>query len=78
EFGIDLKVTGFTAVGIVFSDQLGAALLPFWIFVFGLSLILLTIVFRSLWLPFTPAAGYLRSLVSSFGRVVAVFEWGGV
>ncbi|MBT9410161.1 hypothetical protein, partial [Salmonella enterica] len=33
EFGIDLKVTGFTAVGIDISDQLGAALLPFGIFV---------------------------------------------
>ena len=39
EFGIDLKVTGFTAVGIDISDQLGNALLPFGIFVIGLSLI---------------------------------------
>lgn len=76
EFGIDLKVTGFTAVAIDISDQLGAALLPFGIFVIGLSLILLTIVFRSIWVPITAAAGYLLSIVAAFGVVAAVFEWG--
>ena len=76
EFGIDLKVTGFTAVGIDISDQLGNALLPFGIFVIGLSLILLTIVFRSLWVPLTAALGYLLSIVAAFGVVGAVFEWG--
>ncbi|MFJ6534043.1 efflux RND transporter permease subunit [Microbacterium sp. NPDC091662] len=75
-FGIDLKVTGFTAVGIDISDQLGNALLPFGIFVIGLSLILLTIVFRSLWVPITAAVGYLLSIVAAFGVVGAVFEWG--
>ncbi|MFK4762449.1 efflux RND transporter permease subunit [Microbacterium sp. ZW T5_45] len=76
EFGIDLKVTGFTAVAIDISDQLGSALLPFGIFVIGLSLILLTIVFRSLWVPITAALGYLLSIVAAFGVVGAVFEWG--
>ncbi|MDT0156286.1 MMPL family transporter [Microbacterium sp. ARD32] len=76
EFGIDLKVTGFTAVAIDISDQLGAALLPFGIFVIGLSLILLAIVFRSIWVPVTAAIGYLLSIVAAFGVVGAVFEWG--
>src|SRR5690606_16223891 len=76
EYGIDLKVTGFTAVAIDISDQLGAALLPFGIFVIGLSLVLLTIVFRSIWVPVTAAAGYLLSIVASFGVIAAVFEWG--
>lgn len=76
EFGIDLKVTGFTAVAIDISDQLGSALLPFGIFVIGLSLILLTIVFRSIWVPITAAIGYLLSIVAAFGVVAAVFEWG--
>ncbi|MFS0911859.1 efflux RND transporter permease subunit [Microbacterium sp. 179-I 3D2 NHS] len=76
EFGVDLKVTGFTAVGIDISDQLGHALLPFGVFVIGLSLILLTIVFRSLWVPVTAAAGYLLSIVAGFGVVGAVFAWG--
>ena len=76
EFGIDVKVTGFTAVAIDISDQLGGALLPFGVFVIGLSLILLTIVFRSLWVPITAALGYLLSIIAAFGVVAAVFEWG--
>ncbi|WP_460801429.1 MMPL family transporter [Microbacterium sp. GXF6406] len=76
EFGIDIKVTGFTAVAIDISDQLGAALLPFGIFVIGLSLVLLTIVFRSIWVPVTAALGYLLSIVAAFGVVGAVFSWG--
>ena len=76
EFGIDVKITGFTAVAIDISDQLGDALLPFGVFVIGLSLILLTIVFRSLWVPITAALGYLLSIVAAFGIVGAVFEWG--
>lgn len=76
EYGVDLKVTGFTAVGIDISDRLGGALLPFGLFVVGLSLVLLMIVFRSIWVPVTAAAGYLLSIVASFGIVAAVFEWG--
>ncbi len=76
EYGVDLVVTGFTAVGIDISDRLGAALVPFGIFVVGLSLVLLTIVFRSIWVPITAAAGYLLSVAASFGVVAAVFEWG--
>ncbi|MDL5351478.1 efflux RND transporter permease subunit [Microbacterium sp. zg-YB36] len=76
EYGVDLKVTGYTAVGIDISDRLGAALVPFGIFVVGLSLVLLTIVFRSIWVPITAAAGYLLSVAASFGVVAAVFEWG--
>ncbi|SFI17158.1 MULTISPECIES: MMPL family transporter [Microbacterium] len=76
EYGVDLKVTGFTAVGIDISDRLGAALVPFGVFVVGLSLILLMIVFRSIWVPIKAAVGYLLSVAASFGVVAAVFEWG--
>ncbi|WP_344312642.1 MMPL family transporter, partial [Agromyces terreus] len=76
EYGVDLKVTGFTAVAIDISDRLGAALLPFGLFVVGLSLILLAIVFRSIWVPITAAVGYLLSVLAAFGVVAAVFEWG--
>ncbi|KTR93670.1 transporter [Microbacterium testaceum] len=76
EFGVRLLVTGYTAVTIDISDQLGAALLPFGVFVVGLSLVLLMIVFRSIWVPLTAAGGYLLSVAASFGVVAAVFEWG--
>ncbi|MDR6692079.1 RND superfamily putative drug exporter [Microbacterium sp. 1154] len=76
QFGVHLLVTGYTAVTIDISDQLGAALLPFGLFVVGLSLVLLMIVFRSIWVPLTAAGGYLLSVAASFGVVAAVFEWG--
>ncbi|WP_292735064.1 MMPL family transporter [Microbacterium sp. UBA1097] len=76
EYGVDLKVTGFTAVAIDISDRLGGALLPFGVFVVGLSLVLLTIVFRSIWVPLKAAAGYLLSVAAAFGIVALVFEWG--
>lgn len=76
EYGVDLKVTGFTAIAIDISDRLGGALLPFGIFVVGLSLVLLTIVFRSIWVPIKAAAGYLLSVAAAFGIVALVFEWG--
>ncbi|WP_424446815.1 efflux RND transporter permease subunit [Microbacterium sp. CH-015] len=75
-YGVDLKVTGFTAVGIDVSDRLGAALLPFGLLVVGLSLVLLTIVFRSIWVPVKATLGYLLSVGASFGVVAMVFEWG--
>jgi len=76
EYGVDLVVTGFTAVAIDISDRLGAALLPFALFVVGLSFVLLMIVFRSIAVPLTAALGYLLSVGAAFGVVAAVFEFG--
>ncbi|WP_121253788.1 MMPL family transporter [Nocardioides ferulae] len=72
----DLKVTGQTAVTIDVSDRLSGALLPFGVVVVGLSLLLLTIVFRSVAVPLKATLGYLLSVLASFGAVAAVFEWG--
>ena len=76
EYGVSLAVTGFTAVGIDVSRLLFEALIPFSILVVGLSLILLAIVFRSVWVPIKATLGYLLSVGAAFGAVVAVFEWG--
>ncbi|MDH6532775.1 RND superfamily putative drug exporter [Aurantimicrobium minutum] len=75
-YGVDLSVTGFTASGIDVSEQLGNALLPFGIVVVGLSLILLTMVFRSIWVPVKAAIGYLFSVVAAFGIVTLVLQDG--
>jgi RND superfamily putative drug exporter len=75
-YGVDLKVTGVTAVGIDISARLGAALVPFGILVVGLSFVLLTMVFRSLWVPLKATLGYLLSVGASFGVVALVFEHG--
>jgi RND superfamily putative drug exporter len=76
EYGVDLAVTGFTAVGIDVSDKLGDALLPFALVVVGLSLILLTMVFRSIAVPVKATVGYLLSVGAAFGVVSLVFEHG--
>ncbi|MFC6152863.1 MMPL family transporter [Nocardioides yefusunii] len=72
----DFTVTGQTAVSIDISDRLSGALLPFGLVVVGLSLVLLTIVFRSIAVPLKATAGYLLSVLASFGAVAMVFEYG--
>ncbi|WP_114854773.1 MMPL family transporter [Brachybacterium sp. YJGR34] len=72
----DVTVTGATAVGIDVTDKLSGALLPFAIFVVGLSLILLALVFRSVWVPIKASVGYLFSVLAAFGVTAMVFEYG--
>lgn len=76
KYGVSLAVTGFTAVGIDVSEMLLEALLPFGIFVVGLSLILLAMVFRSVWVPIKATLGFILSVGAAFGAVVAVFQLG--
>ncbi|SEA36956.1 putative drug exporter of the RND superfamily [Bowdeniella nasicola] len=77
EFGVtDIRVTGQTAVGIDISERLSNAMVPFGVVVVGLSLILLTLVFRSLWVPLKATLGYLLSVFAAFGVVALVFEHG--
>ncbi|HSE09690.1 MAG TPA: MMPL family transporter [Nocardioidaceae bacterium] len=72
----DLLVTGHTAVTIDVSERLAGALLPFGVVVVGLSLVLMTMVFRSIAVPVKATLGYLLSVGASFGAVAAVFQWG--
>jgi RND superfamily putative drug exporter len=71
-----LEVTGATAVQIDISQRLNAALLPFGLIVVGLSILLLMMVFRSVFIPIKAAIGFLLSVFTSFGVVVAIFQWG--
>ncbi|MGV9362151.1 MMPL family transporter [Amycolatopsis sp. NPDC003731] len=75
-YGTQTAVTGITAVGIDVSAQLGSALVPFGILVVGLSLILLAMVFRSIWVPIKATAGYLLSVAAAFGATSFVFVEG--
>ncbi|GAB3916741.1 RND transporter [Microlunatus endophyticus] len=76
EHGTAIAVTGSTAIQIDVSDQLGHALLPFGILVVGLSMVLLTMVFRSIVVPIKATVGYLLSVGASFGMVTLVFQHG--
>ncbi len=75
-YGVNVAVTGITAVGLDITAQLSGALLPFGIFVVGLSLVLLMIVFRSIAVPVKAAIGYLLSIGGAFGATTLVFNQG--
>lgn len=76
EFGTPLSVTGVTAVGIDISTRLTNALVPFALIVFGLSIVLLMAVFRSVLVPLKAALGFLLTVGTALGVTVAVFQWG--
>ncbi|MDO8383855.1 MAG: MMPL family transporter [Microbacterium sp.] len=76
DHGVDIGVTGFTALAIDLSDRLAAALPLYLTVVVGLSLIVLLLVFRSILVPIKATAGFLLSLAATFGATTAVFQWG--
>ncbi len=77
QYGVsDILVTGQTAINIDVSERLGGALVPFAAIVIGLSLVLLMVVFRSIAVPLKATLGYLLSVGTALGAVVAVFQWG--
>lgn len=76
DFGTPIAVTGYTAVSIDISQRLTDALVPFALIVVGLSIVLLLIVFRSVFVPVKAALGFLLSAFGAIGVTVAVFQWG--
>ncbi|MFC5790412.1 MMPL family transporter [Agromyces tardus] len=76
DYGTPIAVTGYTAVAIDISNRLTNALVPFALIVVGLSIVLLLIVFRSVFVPFKAALGFLLSAFGALGVTVAIFQWG--
>lgn len=76
DFGTPIAVTGYTAVSIDISNRLNDALVPFALIVVGLSVVLLLLVFRSVFVPIKAALGFLLSAFAAIGVSVAVFQWG--
>ncbi|MCU1633572.1 MAG: transporter [Micrococcaceae bacterium] len=74
--GVAIAVTGQTAANIDVSAKLMEALPVYLGIVVGLSLILLLLVFRSILVPIIATAGFLLSLLASFGATVAIYQWG--
>ncbi len=62
-----MLVTGNTALNLDVSTKLSNALPLFLLVIVGLSLILLTIVFRSLLVPLKATLGFLLSIVAQRG-----------
>ncbi|MFX0538952.1 MMPL family transporter [Ornithinimicrobium sp. Y1847] len=76
EHAASIDITGQTVANIDISEQLADAMPIYLAVVVGLSLILLLLVFRSIWVPLLATAGFLLSIVAAFGAVVAVYQLG--
>ena len=74
--GGTLGVTGAAALNIDISKKLAGALPLYLATVLGLSILLMILVFRSIWMPIIASAGFLLSVLSAMGAVTAVFQWG--
>ncbi|MCR1785631.1 MMPL family transporter [Nocardioides carbamazepini] len=73
---VQLGVTGFTAIRIDMSDKI-ASVLPFYLgIIIVLSVLILMLVFRSVVVPIKATAGFLLSILATFGATTAVFQWG--
>jgi len=71
-----ISLTGSTAANIDISEKLRSALPSFMAVVLGLTFLLLLVAFRSILVPLKASFAILLSIVSSFGVVVAIFQWG--
>src|SRR5699024_5326042 len=58
------------------SDTLSDALPTYLAVVVGLSLVLLLVVFRSVFVPVVASLGFILSVFASLGGVVAIYQWG--
>jgi putative drug exporter of the RND superfamily len=73
---LKVYVGGNTAGFVDISDKVAGRLPLFIAVVIGLSVLLLVMVFRSLWVPLVSAAFNLLSVAAAYGVVVAVFQEG--
>jgi len=69
-------VGGQTASTIDLGDKISSRLPIFFVMVIGLSVVVLTLVFRSIVIPIKAALMNLLSIGASYGVLVAVFQWG--
>lgn len=74
--GVTLGVTGLTAINIDISAKLADALPIYLVIVLGLSILIMILVFRSIAVPFIATAGFLLTVLATFGAVTAVYQWG--
>lgn len=76
EGDVTLGVAGSASGSIDVSEKLADALPGYLGIVVGLSLIILIIVFRSIFVPVTATLGFVLSLFAALGGVVAIYQWG--
>ncbi|MFB7860160.1 MMPL family transporter [Rhodococcus qingshengii] len=71
-----VAVTGETAVSIDVDAKLHSALIMYIALIVGLAFVLLTVLFRSFFVPLVATIGFLLSLGAGMGASIAVFQWG--
>jgi uncharacterized membrane protein YdfJ with MMPL/SSD domain len=76
ESGMDIYITGTTALNIDTSDTLSAALPSYVLVVVGLAVLLLMVVFRSILVPVKAALGFLLTIAAAMGVTVWIFQQG--
>jgi len=74
--GVTLGVTGVTAINIDMSGILSGALVPYLAIIVVISLIILMLVFRSVFVPLTATLGFVFTIGAALGATTAVFQWG--
>ncbi len=74
--GATLGVTGVTAINIDMAKVLSDALLPYLAIIVVISLVILALVFRSVFVPITATLGFVLTIAAALGVVTAVFQWG--
>jgi RND superfamily putative drug exporter len=73
---VSLGVAGNASAQIDVSEKLAEVLPIYLAVVVGLSLIILIIVFRSILVPLTATAGFVLSLLATFGAITAIYQFG--
>ncbi|THV42179.1 MMPL family transporter [Glycomyces buryatensis] len=75
--GVDeLGVAGTASGNIDISEKLADALPTYLAVVVGLSLLILILVFRSIFVPVVATLGFILSYFAALGGVVAIYQWG--
>ena len=72
----EIGVAGSASGNIDISDKLSEALPIYLGVVVGLSLLILVLVFRSIFVPVIATLGFILSYFAALGGVVAIYQWG--
>ena len=72
----ELGVAGSASGNIDISEKLSDALPIYLGVVVGLSLLILILVFRSIFVPIIATLGFILSYFAALGGVVAIYQWG--
>ncbi|MBE7701288.1 MMPL family transporter [Oerskovia sp. Sa1BUA8] len=72
----EIGVAGSASGNVDISEKLASALPVYLAVVVGLSLVILVLVFRSIFVPVIATLGFILSYFAALGGVVAIYQWG--